>query len=65
VVGTRYAYLSRDGNRLFGSSAAAHYYWDADTLARPRASGPELKLVCQAPEAGGAGPEERPPWGVL
>jgi len=40
-IGTRYAYLSRDGSRLFGSSAVAHYYWDADTLARPRASGPE------------------------
>jgi len=40
-IGTRYAYLSRDGSQLFGSSAVAHYYWDADTLARPRASGPE------------------------
>ena len=32
-VGSRFAHLSRDGKRLFASSVAAHYYWDADTLA--------------------------------
>ena len=31
-IGTRYAHLSADGRYLFASSAAAHYYWDVDTL---------------------------------
>jgi hypothetical protein len=33
-MGPRYAYLTNDGQYLFGSSVAAHYYWNADSLAR-------------------------------
>jgi hypothetical protein len=32
-VGSRYPHLSTDGRTFFASSTAAHYYWDADTLA--------------------------------
>lgn len=35
-IGSRFAHLSSDGGRLFGSSTAAHYYWDADALAPRR-----------------------------
>jgi hypothetical protein len=35
-IGSRFPQLSRDGKYLFASSAAAHYYWDADTLVRQR-----------------------------
>ena len=38
-IGSRFAYLTSDGKTFLASSAAAHYYWDADTLAPPRASG--------------------------
>ena len=33
-IGPRYSYLSKDGRYLFGSSVAAHYYWDLDALVR-------------------------------
>ena len=33
-MGPRYAYLSKDGQYFFGSSVAAHYYWNADALMR-------------------------------
>src|SRR5262249_7992961 len=33
-MGPRHLYLSKDGQYLFGSSVAAHYYWNADALAR-------------------------------
>ncbi len=31
-IGTRFAYLSRDGTTLYASSTAAHFYWDDATL---------------------------------
>jgi len=35
-IGSRFPHLSLDGKWFFASSAAAHYYWDADTLAAAR-----------------------------
>jgi hypothetical protein len=35
-LGTRFAYLSRDGTYLFATSATAHYYWEASALAPRR-----------------------------
>lgn len=32
-IGSRFPHLSSDGKHLFASSLAAHYAWDADTLA--------------------------------
>jgi hypothetical protein len=35
-MGSRYVHLSADGTRLFASSYAGQYYWDADTLSPRR-----------------------------
>jgi hypothetical protein len=35
-IGSRFAYLTRDGDRLLASSANAQYWWDADALALPQ-----------------------------
>ena len=32
--GSRYAHVTRDGERLLAGSAEAHYWWSTDALAR-------------------------------
>lgn len=34
-IGSRFAYLTKDGDRLLASSTKAQYWWDPDTLAAP------------------------------
>jgi hypothetical protein len=35
-IGSRFPYLTRDGNRLLASSTRAHFWWDLDSLTHPQ-----------------------------